>query len=120
MSVTVLVVDDEKNIRTTLADILADEGYEVTTADSGERALKLCRRRPFDIVLLDVRMRGIDGVEAFRRIRERQDGVPVIMMSAYTMDEMERVLLQEGAVAFLRKPLDVGRMLRLIKERSRG
>jgi CheY-like chemotaxis protein len=117
MGTNVLVVDDEKNIRTTLADILEDEGCDVTTAESGERALKLCRRRPFDVVLLDVRMPGIDGVETFRRIRERQIGARVIMMSAYAMEEMERVLLHEGAVAFMRKPLDVARVLRLIKDR---
>jgi two-component system response regulator HydG len=110
----ILVVDDEKNIRTTLADILSEKGYEVSTAGTGERAVKLCSKRVFDVVLLDVRMPGIDGVEAFRRIRAIRREVRVILMSAYSIDEMRREALAAGALAFMRKPLDLERLARLI------
>jgi CheY-like chemotaxis protein len=115
----ILVVDDEKNVRTTLADILNEEGHEVVTAESGERALKLCNRSRFDVILLDVRMPGIDGLEALRAIRARLTGACVIMMSAYSIDRMEQLLLAAGAEAVMRKPLDIPRMLALVN-RERG
>ena len=119
MAVSVLVVDDEKNIRSTLADILEGEGYQVTTADTGEKAIRLCHRRRFDVVLLDVRMPGVDGFEAFRRIRQQHDDACVIMMSAYSTQEFQHLALVEGAAAFLRKPLEVERMLSLIVRLTR-
>ena len=116
MAKSVLVVDDEKNIRTTLADILVGEGYEVRTAETGEKAVKLCHKRPFDVVLLDIRMPGMDGFEASRLIRRERRGTCVIMMSAYSTEEFQRVALHEGAAAFIRKPLDLDRVLELIRE----
>jgi CheY-like chemotaxis protein len=115
---SVLVVDDEKHIRVTLADILAEEGYEVGTADTGDEAVRICQRRSFDVILMDVRMPGMDGFEAFRIIRRRCHDVRVIMMSAYGMNAFRRVARDEGATAFLQKPLDVARLLRLIDGRE--
>jgi len=112
----VLIVDDEKNLRKTLTGILQDEGYRVTTAATGEEAVELCGKERYDVVLMDVRMPGIDGVEAFRRIRRHQEGVRVIMMSAYSMDELKHAALDEGAVAFLPKPLDVDKVTKLVAE----
>ncbi len=120
LATSVLVVDDEKNIRITLADILVGEGFEVRTADTGEKAVKLCHKRPFDVVLLDVRMPGMDGFEAFRLIRRERRDACVIMMSAYSTQEFRQVALDEGAAAFLRKPLDVERVLELIREAQPG
>ncbi len=112
----ILVVDDEQNMRITLADILGDEGYDVDTAASGEEAVELCSQQGYSIVLLDVRMPGIDGVEAFKQIRRHQEGVRVIMMSAYSLDDLKDAALDDGAVAFLAKPLDVQQVIRLIGE----
>jgi len=111
-----LVVDDEKNMRETLASILSREGYEVAKAASGEEAVKLCTREDYDVVLMDVRMPGIDGVEAFRKIRRHSEGVRVILMSAYSVDDLKQAALDEGAIAFLSKPLDVERVIRLVGE----
>ncbi len=112
----VLIVDDEANMLKTLSDILRDDGYDVSTAATGEEAIELCLRERFDIVLMDVRMPGIDGVEAFRQIRRHQEGVRVILMSAYGLDELKRAALDEGAIAFLSKPLDVQQTVKLIDE----
>ncbi len=115
MAASILIVDDEKNIRTTLTDILEEEGCEVLAASTGEQAVKLCERRRFDVVLLDVRMPGIDGIEALRRIRRQRDGVKVILMSAYGVGQVERTAIEEGAIAFMRKPLDIRRIIELIR-----
>ena len=112
----VLVVDDERNMRQTLAAILRDEGYEVVTAGTGEEAVDLCSREEFGVVLMDVRMPGIDGVEAFRRIRRHREGVRVILMSAYSVDHLKEAALDEGAIAFLSKPLELDKVVHLIGE----
>lgn len=112
----VLIVDDEKNMRRTLADVLRDEGHDVTTASTGEEAVAACEQDDFDVVLMDVRMPGIDGVEAFRRIRRHREGVRVLFMSAYGLEDLKRTALDEGAVAFLPKPLDLERTIKLIGE----
>ena len=115
-STKILVVDDEKNMRVTLAAILEDKGYSITTADTGEKAVELCESERFDIVIMDVRMPGMDGVEAFRQIRRHKEGVKVILMSAYGVDNLKQAALDEGAIAFLSKPLDLPRMFNLISE----
>ncbi len=112
----ILIVDDEKNIRKTLADILIDEGYSVSTAATGEEAVELCTKDPHDTILMDVRMPGIGGVEAFRQIRRQKEGVRVILMSAYCVDALKEAALDEGAIAFLSKPLDLEKVISLIDE----
>ena len=112
----VLIVDDEENMRKTLADILTDEGYEVFTAATGEGAVEACSKGNYGIVLMDVRMPGIGGVEAFRKIRRHQEGVRVILMSTYSMDALKEAALDEGAIAFLSKPLDLEKVITLVGE----
>jgi two-component system response regulator HydG len=112
----VLIVDDEENMRKTLADILEDEGYQVSTAATGEEAIALCEKEGHEIILMDVRMPGIGGVEAFRRIRRHQEGVRIILMSAYSVEGLKESALDEGAIAFLSKPLDLERVVGLVGE----
>lgn len=110
----VLIVDDETNMRTTLGDILEDEGYEVRLATNGEEAVDLCASAEFDTLVMDYRMPGLNGLEAFRLIRRRSADARVILMSAYGAELVPLRALEEGVVAFLRKPLDVEQMLKLI------
>lgn len=114
-SARILVVDDEKNMRGTLAEILTEEGYSVDTAASGEAAVRACRSCEFHVILMDVRMPGINGVEAFRMIRSHRRDARVILMSAYSMEELKRAALDEGAVAFLPKPLNLESVVGLIE-----
>lgn len=112
----ILIVDDERNMRNTLADVLEDEGYDVTTAEDGNVAVELCSKNGYDVVLMDVRMPGMNGVDAFRRIRRHQEGVRIVLMSAYDVEGLKQTALEEGVIAFLSKPLDVERVVRLITE----
>jgi len=112
----ILIVDDEANMRRTLADILADEGYDVTTAATGEEAVKLCEAGDHKVILMDVRMPGIGGVEAFRKIRRHHEGIRVILMSAFSVDALKEAALDEGAIAFLAKPLDLEKVIDLVDE----
>lgn len=112
----VLIVDDEVNMRKTLSDILRDDGYEVAAAATGEEAVALCAKERFDIVLMDVRMPGMNGVEAFREVRRHQEGGRVILMSAYALEDLKQAALDEGAIAFLAKPLDLQKTVQLIED----
>ena len=103
-STKILVADDEKNMRVTLAAILEDKGYSITTADTGEKAVELCESERFDVVIMDVRMPGIDGVEAFRQIRRHKEGVKVILMSAANVENLAVDLEEVPLVGILQKP----------------
>ncbi len=113
---SILIVDDHENMQTTLRDILEDEGYQVVTASSGAEAIEWCHQQKFDVILMDVRMPDLNGVEVFRRIKNLAEGARVIMMSAYSVEDLKREALKEGAIAFLQKPLDVEMVLKLIEQ----
>ena len=115
-SLTILIVDDHPGMSRTLRDILEVEGYTVQVAYSGTEAIELCQWQRFDVILMDVRMPDLNGVEAYRRIKTFADDTRVIMMSAYSMEDLKQEAIEEGAIAFLQKPLDVDQILRLIEE----
>jgi DNA-binding response OmpR family regulator len=99
----ILVVDDEERIRSLVASYLRQEGYEVDDVPTGEEAVAAVRARPPDLVVLDVRLPGIDGFEALRQIRQSSE-VYVIMLTART-DETDKVVgLEVGADDYLTKP----------------
>ena len=85
MKKKILVVDDEKNIRLLLQEELADEGYDVILADSGALALKMIKEENPDLVTLDIKMPGEDGLSILRKIREIEYDLPVIICSAYSV-----------------------------------
>jgi len=114
----VLIADDEPSMRTTLADILADNGFDVSTAENGLAAVAMCEQQEYDVVLMDVRMPGLDGVEAFRRIRQSLADVRVILMSAYGEEDLKHEALQAGAIAFLDKPLNLETVIQLVADAS--
>jgi len=102
----ILIVDDEQSVRDVLAEYFTEQGYEVTTAASGLDALRgLGESRP-DLVLLDVRMPGIDGIETLRRLRAVAPGVSVIMVTANEDVALARDTLKLGALDYVSKPFD--------------
>ncbi len=106
----ILVVDDDRLILATLAAGLRHAGYDAREAASGEEALRLCETERPDLVLLDVRMPGMDGVQAARLIRERF-GIPFLFLSAYSDEALVRQAAEEGALGYLVKPLDVTQLV---------
>jgi len=112
----ILVADDEPNMRLTLAAILRAEGYHVDTPEDGLRAIEECQQKLYDVILMDIRMPGLDGVAAFRELRAFQLHARMIFMSAFGLDDLKQMALEEGAIAFLDKPLDLDKVIRLIQE----
>ncbi len=108
---TVLVVDDEIAIRETLAQILGYEDYRVLTAASGPEALDLLEEQSADLVLLDVKMPGMDGFEVLSRLQERLPDLPAIVISGHGDIQTAVQAVKQGAYDFLEKPLDRSRLL---------
>lgn len=115
MKSDVLIVDDEPGIRETLKDILELHLYDVTTVDSGEKAVELFMRHSFDILLIDYKMHGVDGVETFYKIRDIHPDVKVIFITAYYNEEAINNALANGAIGICNKPLDIPRLMKLME-----
>lgn len=111
---SVLLVDDDVGMVETLGDILAASRYAVTTAASGEAAVARVRADRFDAVLMDIQMPGLNGVQALRAIKSLAPAVPVIMMTAYTRDELVAEAQDTTGFPVLAKPLDIERVLALL------
>jgi two-component system, NtrC family, nitrogen regulation response regulator NtrX len=111
----VLIVDDEASIRHSLKDVLEDEGYKAAGAESGEACLESLRKGNFDVVLLDIWLPGIDGLETLQKIRELDGGPEVIMISGHGTIETAVRATKLGAYDFLEKPLSIDKTLILIK-----
>lgn len=107
----ILVVDDDRRIVRTTSDILRLNGYEVAIAFSGEEAVARVIAGVPDCVLMDLKMPGVDGVDALKRIKAVAPGVPVVLMSAYATDEQVVEAKRFGAATVLTKPIDIQQVL---------
>ena len=112
---TVLVVDDETQIRDTLEGVLSDEGYKTLLAASGEECLDLLRHKSADVVLLDIWLPGMDGLETLERLVENEDHPEVIIISGHGNIEQAVRATKLGAFDFLEKPLSIERTLIVLK-----
>ena len=111
----ILIVDDEVGILDSLKGVLEDEGYKPATAQSGEACLDAVQKRPFDLVLLDIWLPGIDGLEVLAKIKEMEDGPEVVMISGHGTIETAVRATKLGAFDFLEKPLSLDRTLIVVK-----
>jgi two-component system nitrogen regulation response regulator NtrX len=111
----ILIVDDEPGIRQSLKGVLEDEGYKASVAESGEACIENLRKRPFDVVLLDVWLPGMDGLETLEKVREIENAPEVIMISGHGTIETAVRATKLGAYDFLEKPLSVDKTLILVK-----
>lgn len=100
----ILVVDDEKNIRLTLSQVLETAGFEVDTAANGEEALRMIEEKDYRVVLLDLKMPGMDGMEVLRKITETRPDIRFVIITAHGTVESAVDAMKMGAVDFLQKP----------------
>lgn len=113
----ILVVDDDSGHRMTLQTITRSWGYVVDGTDDGAKAVDMVRERPFDLILMDVRMAEMSGIEALKLIREYNPAIPVLIITAYSSVESAVEALKAGAYDYLTKPLDFD-ALRIAMERA--
>jgi DNA-binding NtrC family response regulator len=111
----ILVIDDEKSIRNTLKDVLEYEKYEVSLAEDGASGIELFAQGAFDVVLCDIKMAKMDGIEVLQKLLEITTDVPVIMISGHGNIDTAVDSIKKGAFDFLEKPLDLNRLLITIR-----
>uniref|UniRef100_A0A7C4Y780 Sigma-54-dependent Fis family transcriptional regulator n=1 Tax=Caldisericum exile TaxID=693075 RepID=A0A7C4Y780_9BACT len=112
----ILVADDEENIRMLLNETLKDENYEVVLVNNGKDAVEEVKKSDFDCVLMDIRMPVLDGMEAFLKIREIRNNLPVIFLTAYGSSELAIKAMKKGAYDYLTKPFDIEELKIKIKK----
>lgn len=110
---TVLIVDDDAAFRETLSDNIASWDYNVITAGGGQEALEKLKDNPVELMLLDIRMPGMDGIECLSQIKKFYPGVKVVMMTAFSEQTQEAIKL--GALSILPKPLDIMALMGLLE-----
>ena len=111
----VLVVDDQKSMRLTLAAILEDQGYDVTEVEDGYRAIEAQEQVPFDLVFMDIKMPGINGVQTFREIKKISPKSVVVMMTGFAVEDLVKDALDEGAFSVIYKPFDLEGVIKLVE-----
>jgi len=112
MAATILLIDDQESVRTNLGEYLARYGFAVTLAGDGLHALQMLDNATPDLVVLDVQMPEVDGLEICRRIRQRPDHIPILMVSGERKELVDRVMgLEVGADKYLLKPFDPALLL---------
>src|SRR6187431_1547632 len=112
---TILIIDDEKAIRKTLTEILSFEGYKLDEASDGEEGLRKFKEKTYDLVLCDIKMPKLDGIEFLQKVGEINADVPIIMISGHGNIETAVEAVKKGAFDFISKPPDLNRLLITIR-----
>ena len=115
----VMIVDDDENLCRTLSLVLDRKGYDVTVAHSGPEAIGNVEEQPFTMIFMDIKMPGMNGVEAFEEIRKIRSDAIVTMMTAYAVEDLVEKALCLGAQGVLYKPVDLKKVISTIEEVSR-
>jgi DNA-binding NtrC family response regulator len=112
----ILIVDDDPGQRSLLDSFLRTQGFETVTADSGERALQILAAGKFDMMISDVRMPGLSGLETLKRVRQQFAALPVLLVTAYTDIRDAVEAMRDGAVNYLAKPIDLDELLVTVQQ----
>ena len=114
--INILVVDDLGNIRLTLGGVLEDKGYNVVTAEDGYQAIEAVKKTHFDIIFMDIKMPGIDGVQTFGEVKKIDPKAVVIMMTAYSVEDLVKRAVSEGVYTCIYKPFDIEKVIALVED----
>lgn len=116
MGTQILLVDDNEEFLDSTRDVLEDDGYQVATATSGEYALELMETGAFDVILMDIKMPGMNGVETFIKMKEKKPDIKVILFTAYSLGGLIHRANEAGVCAVFNKPLDMFTLLKTIEK----
>ena len=116
---SILIVDDNPGITETLLDIFSDMGYDVAIANNGYRAIEIFKKKVFDFVLMDIKMLGLDGLQTFKKMHKINPIPKVIMMTAYSINEIKEEAYKCGVYDILDKPLDIEKVIKFINDENK-
>src|SRR5579863_3959427 len=116
MSKRILVIDDDRDHAESIVDILSMRGYEVEAAFSGEAGVKVFREEDFDIIFMDVKLPGMNGVETFFEFKKIRPTARVMMMTGYSVEQLISQAIENGALGVLRKPFAITELLQVLDE----
>ena len=119
MKPRILVVDDEPSHRKMIEAVLSDEGYEISQADNGQTAIDEVTERFYDLVIMDIRMPRVGGIDALKKIKTLSPGIPIVIMTAYASVGTAVEALKSGAYDYLTKPLDIEELKILVAKALR-
>ncbi|MBI2328896.1 MAG: response regulator [Chloroflexi bacterium] len=115
----ILIVDDLRNMSLTLGGILEDEGYNVVIVADGYQAIAAVSKSHFDIIFMDIKMPGIDGVQTFTEVKKIDPRAVVLMMTAYSVEDLVKQAVSEGAYTCLYKPFNMEKVIALVENITR-
>jgi len=113
---SILIVADEPIVREAIRDWLVDAGYDVTTAETGERALEIVAERDFGLIILDVRLPGKTGIRVLEEMKEAKPNVKAIIITAYASPQMHTEAIRFGALHYLSKPIAPDELEKIVQE----
>lgn len=116
MQGSILLVDDNKAFIDSVKDVLEDESYNVITAFNGEDACRLAKENRFDLVLMDIKMPGMNGVESFLEMKRENPDIKVVLVTAYALNGLIQQAHDNGVLAVLRKPLQMDHLLTILRQ----
>lgn len=111
----ILVVDDMRSMRLTLLGLMEDKGYHVTGVEDGYQAIAAARGTAFDLIFMDIKMPGINGVQTFREIKRISPESVVVMMTGFAVEDLVKAALEEGAFSVIYKPFDLEKVVSLVE-----
>lgn len=114
--VRILIIEDDEEMRSLLKDILDEEGFDTESASNGSGGLQELTKGPFDLVITDIRMPGLTGLDILPVIKRLQPEVPVIVITAFGNEEVYRRSFEKGAAGYLEKPIHMDKLKTLVHE----
>ena len=112
----ILVVEDDAEMRSLLKDFFEEEGFEIDSVSNGSEAFRRIAREPFDLIITDIRMPGLTGLDILPGIKKLQPEVSIIVITAFGSEEVRRKALERGATAYLEKPILFNKLRTLVHE----
>ena len=114
--VRILIIEDDKEMRSLLEDVLGEEGFKTESVSNGSEGLRKVTQEPFDLILTDIRMPGLTGLDILPAIRRLQPEASVIVITAFGNEEVHRRSVEKGAAGYLEKPIHMDKLKTLVHE----
>jgi len=112
----ILIIEDDEEMTSLLKEFLNEEGYETDSVDNGSEAYRRLVKEDFDLIITDIRMPGLTGLDILPGVRKLQPEAPIIVMTAFGSEEVYHKVLERGATAYLEKPIHLDHLRNLIEE----